>query len=98
VDITLWIEIVLFIVLMVLSGFFSGSETSLLSPSKMQLQQMRRDDTPNMRKILNNLSFMGMQSRPVALLENLYALDMLDKDLDPLSAAKKSGCTGKVDG
>ena len=97
-DITLWIEILLFIVLMVFSGFFSSSETSLLSFSKMQLQQMRPDNTPNMRKILNNPPFTGIQSRPVALAANLSALDLLDKDLYPLSAAKKSGCTGKVDG
>lgn len=97
-DITLWIEIVLFIVLMVLSGFFSSSETSLLSFSKLQLQQMRRDDTPNMQKILDNLSFTGLQSRPIALFANLYALGLLDKEMDPLSAAKKSGCTGRIDG
>ena len=39
-DITLYIEIVLFIVLMAFSGFFSSSETSLFSLSKLQLEQM----------------------------------------------------------
>jgi CBS domain containing-hemolysin-like protein len=56
VDITLWIEVVLFIVLMVFSGFFSSSETSLFSLSKMQLEQMRRDDTPNLALIERLLS------------------------------------------
>ena len=55
-DITLWIEVVLFIVLMVFSGFFSSSETSLFSLSKMQLEQMRRDDTPNLALIERLLS------------------------------------------
>jgi len=98
VDITLWIEVVLFIVMMVFSGFFSSSETSLFPLSKMQLQQMHRDDTPNTQKNLPILSFMGLQSRPKGLFANLYVLDLQDKDLDPLSAAKKSGCTGRVDG
>jgi putative hemolysin len=56
VDITLWIEVVLFIVLMVLSGFFSSSETSLFSLSQIQLEQMRRDDTPNLALIERLLS------------------------------------------
>jgi len=56
VDITLWIEVVLFIVLMLFSGFFSSSETSLFSLSKMQLEQMRRDDTPNLPLIERLLS------------------------------------------
>ena len=46
-DITLWIEIILFITLMPFSGFFSSSETSLFSRSKMQLEQMRCDDALN---------------------------------------------------
>ena len=55
-DITLWFEIILFIVLMVFSAFFSSSETSLFSLSKMQLEQMRRDDTPNLTLIERLLS------------------------------------------
>ena len=55
-DITLWIEIVLFIILMLFSGFFSSSETSLFSLSKLQLEQMRRDDDPNMDLIERLLS------------------------------------------
>ena len=55
-DITLWIEEVLFIVLMAFSGFFSSAETSLFSLSKLQLEQMRRDDTPNLGLIERLLS------------------------------------------
>jgi len=44
VDITLWTEIVLFIILMLFSGFFSSSETSLFSLSKLRLEKMRHDD------------------------------------------------------
>jgi CBS domain containing-hemolysin-like protein len=43
-DITLAIELVLFAVLMLLSGFFSSSETSLFSLNDRQLEQMRRDE------------------------------------------------------
>lgn len=55
-DITLWIELVLFVVLMVFSEFFSSSETSLFSLSKIQLEQMRRDDNPNLGLIERLLS------------------------------------------
>jgi putative hemolysin len=46
-DITLWIELILFAILMALSGFFSSSETSLFSINKRQLEQLRRDDDPS---------------------------------------------------
>ena len=55
-DITLWIEVVLFIVLMGFSAFLSSSETSLFSLSKIQLEQMRRDDDPNLKQIERLLS------------------------------------------
>ena len=55
-DLTLWFEIVLFVVLMVLSGFFSSSETSLFSLSKIQLEQMRMDDNPRLALIERLLS------------------------------------------
>ncbi|MGD2138086.1 MAG: hemolysin family protein [Gammaproteobacteria bacterium] len=45
-DITLWSEVVLFIVLMLLSGFFSSSETSLFSLNKIQMEQMRLAGNP----------------------------------------------------
>lgn len=55
-DITLWTEVVLFIILMAFSAFFSSAETSLFSLSKMQLEQMRLDDTPNLGLIERLLS------------------------------------------
>ncbi|MEN8132080.1 MAG: hemolysin family protein [Pseudomonadota bacterium] len=41
-DPILWLQLILFVVLMGLSGFFSSSETSLFSLNKLQLEQMRR--------------------------------------------------------
>jgi len=55
-DLTLWIELVVFIVLMALSAFFSSSETSLFSLNKMHLQQMQRDDNPSVGLIERLLS------------------------------------------
>lgn len=55
-DITLIIELVLFVLLMSLSGFFSSSETSLFSLNKLQLEQMRRDDNPALGLIERLLS------------------------------------------
>jgi putative hemolysin len=55
-DITLAIELVLFAVLMLLSGFFSSSETSLFSLNSLQLEQMRRDDNSRIALIERMLS------------------------------------------
>ncbi|MCP4040828.1 MAG: DUF21 domain-containing protein, partial [Gammaproteobacteria bacterium] len=55
-DITLWIELILFVLLMGFSGFFSSSETSLFSLNKLQLEQMRRDDNPRIGLIERMLS------------------------------------------
>ena len=55
-DITLIIELTLFAILMMLSGFFSSSETSLFSLNKLQLQQMRRDDNDRIDLIERLLS------------------------------------------
>jgi len=55
-DIALVIELVLFAVLMLLSGFFSSSETSLFSLNSLQLEQMRRDDNPRITLIERMLS------------------------------------------
>lgn len=41
---------------MVLSGFFSSSETSLFSLNKLQLEQMRRDANPRIELIERLLS------------------------------------------
>jgi len=55
-DIVLVIELILFIILMLLSGFFSSSETSLFSLNSLQLEQMRRDDNPRISLIERLLS------------------------------------------
>lgn len=55
-DITLWVELIIFVILLAFSGFFSSSETSLFSLSKLQLDQMRRDDNPNVGLIERLLS------------------------------------------
>jgi putative hemolysin len=55
-DIVLWLELGLFVCAMVLSGFFSSSETSLFSLSNVQLEQMRRDQHPRIGIIQRLLS------------------------------------------
>jgi putative hemolysin len=55
-DYVLWLEEGLFVVMMVLSGFFSSSETSLFSLSNVQLEQMRRDQHPRIGLIQQLLS------------------------------------------
>ncbi len=55
-DITLWIELIAFIILMGLSGFFSSSETALFSLSSFQLEQMRREGDPHLGLIERLLS------------------------------------------
>ncbi len=55
-DITLWVELILFVILMGFSGFFSSAETSHFSLSKFQLDQMRRDENPRIDLIERLLS------------------------------------------
>jgi len=55
-DISLWVELTLFVVLMGLSGFFSSAETSLFSLSKIQLEQLRRDGNASLGRIERLLS------------------------------------------
>ena len=43
-DVALWLQFLAFIILMVMSGFFSSSETSLFSLDAVRLEQMRRED------------------------------------------------------
>lgn len=43
-DVTLWIELLLFALLMALSGFFSSSETSLFSLNQRLIEKMRNED------------------------------------------------------
>ncbi|HEB95800.1 MAG TPA: HlyC/CorC family transporter [Sedimenticola thiotaurini] len=45
-DLAFWLELALFVLLLLLSGFFSSSETSLFSLNSVQLQQMRQDGNP----------------------------------------------------
>ena len=55
-DYILWSELVLFILMLGLSGFFSSSETALFSLSRVQLEQMRRDQHPRIELIRRLLS------------------------------------------
>lgn len=55
-DLTFWVELVLFVVLMGFSGFFSSSETALFSLDSLQLDQMRRDGNPRIDLIERMLS------------------------------------------
>jgi putative hemolysin len=55
-SVTFWVELVLFLGLLGLSGFFSSSETSLFSLSRAQLEQMRRDGNARVQLIERLLS------------------------------------------
>lgn len=55
-DLTFWVELLLFVVLMGLSGFFSSAETALFSPDGLQLGQMRRHGNPRIGLIERTLS------------------------------------------
>ena len=50
-DPALWIELAVFVVLMVLSGFFSSTETALFSLSSFHLDQMRSARNPRLELI-----------------------------------------------
>ncbi|MBL8390498.1 MAG: HlyC/CorC family transporter [Candidatus Accumulibacter sp.] len=50
-DPALWIELVVFVVLLGFSGFFSSTETSLFSLSQFQLDQMRAAKNPRIELI-----------------------------------------------
>ncbi|MDH3637563.1 MAG: hemolysin family protein [Gammaproteobacteria bacterium] len=55
-DITLIVELVLFVLLMLFSGFFSSAETGLFSLNKLQIEQMRSEDNPRIKLIERLLS------------------------------------------
>lgn len=55
-DLILWAQLILFCFLMLLSGFFSSSETSLFSLNQVQIEQMRRDNNPRITLIEHLLS------------------------------------------
>ena len=55
-DLTLIIELIAFVILMGLSGFFSSSETAFFSLNAIQLEQMRRDEDTSLDRIKRMLS------------------------------------------
>lgn len=55
-ELTFWLELLLFVFLLVLSGFFSSSETAMFSLNGLQLEQMRRDGNPRIDLIRRMLS------------------------------------------
>ena len=55
-DFTFWIELVLFVVLLGLSAFFSSSETSLFSLNSVQIEKMRNAGNPRVDLIERLLS------------------------------------------
>jgi len=56
VDLAFWLELALFIVLLLFSGFFSSSETSMFSLNSIHLEQMRREGNPRIGLIEKMLS------------------------------------------
>jgi putative hemolysin len=55
-DYAFWIELILFVLLMGLSGFFSSSETSLFSLNSTQIEKMRAERNPRVGLIERLLS------------------------------------------
>jgi putative hemolysin len=56
VDLLFWVELAVFIILLLLSGFFSSSETSMFSLNSIHLEQMRREGNPRIGLIEQMLS------------------------------------------
>ena len=55
-DLAFWLELALFIILLLFSGFFSSSETSMFSLNHIHLEKMRKDGNPRItliEKMLN---------------------------------------------
>lgn len=55
-DLAFWLELILFILLMLASGFFSSSETSMFSLNSVQLESMRQAGNPKLEMIERMLS------------------------------------------
>ncbi|PID63179.1 MAG: hypothetical protein CSB44_02550 [Gammaproteobacteria bacterium] len=55
-DLIIWLELGLFVILVGLSGFFSSSETALFSLNNFDLEQMKHDDNPNLDLVKRLLS------------------------------------------
>jgi len=56
VDFAFWIELVLFVVLLGFSAFFSSSETALFSLNSVQIEKMRADGNPRLGLVQQLLS------------------------------------------
>jgi len=56
VDFAFWIELVLFVVLLGFSAFFSSSETALFSLNSVQIEKMRADGNPRIGLVQQLLS------------------------------------------
>jgi len=56
VDLAFWLELALFVILLIFSGFFSSSETSMFSLNNIHLEQMRNDGNPRIGLIERMLS------------------------------------------
>ena len=55
-DLAFWLELIIFIFLMILSGFFSSSETAMFSLNSVQLEQMRQNGNSKLELIERMLS------------------------------------------
>ena len=55
-DLAFWLELALFVILLIFSGFFSSSETSMFSLNNIHLEQMRNDGNPRIGLIERMLS------------------------------------------
>lgn len=55
-DLAFWLELILFILLMLASGFFSSCETSMFSLNSIQLESMRQTGNPKLELIERMLS------------------------------------------
>lgn len=55
-DLAFWLELAVFIILLIFSGFFSSSETAMFSLNSIHLEQMRRDGNPRLDLIERMLS------------------------------------------
>ena len=55
-EISYWIDIILFIVFAIASGFFSGTETAFFALSQVDLAKFRKDHTKNAEKVVKLMS------------------------------------------
>ena len=55
-DFVFWLELILFVLLLGFSAFFSSSETAMFSLNQIHLEQMRQDGNPRVELIERMLS------------------------------------------